>query len=124
LILDVFKKINKIKKGNEINDSGCEILNEILLENKKIEIINLNCKKKKIKKKVNEITAIGYYHLKESILKNKNLKKLYLRMSYHFYKNDILNKEYEFVYKLIKLTQKDINFDFSKNIYLFQLMFN
>jgi hypothetical protein len=99
-------------------------LNEILLENKKIEIINLNCKKKKIKKKVNEITAIGYYHLKESILKNKNLKKLYLRMSYHFYKNDILNKEYEFVYKLIKLTQKDINFDFSKNIYLFQLMFN
>jgi hypothetical protein len=29
-------------KGNDINDEGCEILNEILLENKSIEKINLN----------------------------------------------------------------------------------
>jgi hypothetical protein len=37
-----------IKIGNDISDQGCEILNEIFLENKIIERINLNCKSNKI----------------------------------------------------------------------------
>jgi hypothetical protein len=37
-----------IKIGNDISDQGCEILNEIFLENKIIERINLNSKSNKI----------------------------------------------------------------------------
>jgi hypothetical protein len=32
------------KLGNNIDDEGCEILKEILLENKNIEKIDLSCK--------------------------------------------------------------------------------
>jgi hypothetical protein len=34
----------KIKLGNEIKDEGCKVLNEILLENKKLEKIDLSGK--------------------------------------------------------------------------------
>jgi hypothetical protein len=41
----IFQVKNKIKKlDNDIQDEGCQVLNEIFLENKKIEKINLSGK--------------------------------------------------------------------------------
>jgi hypothetical protein len=43
----IFQVKNKIKKlDNDIQDEGCEFLNEILLEKNYIEEIYLNCKSK------------------------------------------------------------------------------
>jgi hypothetical protein len=39
------------KTGNNIQDEGCKVLNEIFLENKKIEKIDLGCKIYKNKKR-------------------------------------------------------------------------
>jgi hypothetical protein len=71
--------IYKYYIDNILKDEGCKILNEILLENKKIEILNLSCKflKKIIKTiKGNEITSNGLIYLKESLIKNQYLKKI------------------------------------------------
>jgi hypothetical protein len=58
-----------------LKDEGCKILNEILLENKKIEILDLSCKFFKIIKD-NKITSIGVFFLKDSLIKNKYLKEI------------------------------------------------
>jgi uncharacterized protein YdgA (DUF945 family) len=51
------------------------VINEILLKNKKIEIINLSCKLNSFKKG-NEINSKGIFDLKESLIKNQNLKEI------------------------------------------------
>jgi hypothetical protein len=51
------------------------IINEILLENKNIEIIDLGCKLFK-NNKGNVITSNGIIFLKESLIKNKFLKEI------------------------------------------------
>jgi hypothetical protein len=65
----------KIKIGNDFKDEGCEILNKILLENKKIEKINLGGNYSKITKG-NNITFKGVINLKESLIKNRFLKEI------------------------------------------------
>jgi hypothetical protein len=63
------------KTGNNIQDEGCKVLNEIFLENKKIEKIDLGCKYTKIKKG-NQITSKGLFFLKDSFQKNQYLKEI------------------------------------------------
>jgi F0F1-type ATP synthase delta subunit len=64
--------------GNQINEEGCKQLNEILLENKKIEKIDLNCTFfKSIFHSDNNISSI-LFHFKESLKKNKFLKNINL----------------------------------------------
>jgi hypothetical protein len=58
-----------------LKDEGCKILNEILLENKNIEKLDLSCKITKITKG-NYITSEGVIYLKESLIKNKFLKEI------------------------------------------------
>jgi Ran GTPase-activating protein (RanGAP) involved in mRNA processing and transport len=49
---------------NSFSDKGCEILNEILIKNQKIEIINLG---------YNSITSKGIQNMKESLSKNNSI---------------------------------------------------
>jgi hypothetical protein len=93
------------------------------LENKTIEKINLNSNYLKIIKD-NDFTPIVFLKMKESILKNKNLKVMGLNIfkddSIDILKDDsidILNNEYDLVYKLLNLTQFDLDLSFSNNIY-------
>jgi hypothetical protein len=65
----------KIKIGNDLKDESCEILNEILLENKSIEKIDFSCKLFKIIKD-NTITSNGLIFLTESLIKNIFLKEI------------------------------------------------
>jgi hypothetical protein len=58
-----------------LKDEGCKILNEILLENKTIEKIDLRGRLLKITKG-NNITTNGIICLKESLIKNKFLKEI------------------------------------------------
>jgi hypothetical protein len=58
-----------------LKDEVFKILNEILLENKNIEKIDLSCKLFK-NNKGNNITLIGIIYLKESLIKNKYLKEI------------------------------------------------
>jgi hypothetical protein len=69
--------VNNYKNKLEIDlkDEGCEIINEILLENKKIEKMDLRCKLSKIIK-VNQISSNGVNCLKESLIKNQFLKEI------------------------------------------------
>jgi hypothetical protein len=56
--------------------------------------------------------------LKESILKNKSLKKIRFD-SFSSYKNEIklIDNEFLFVYKLIMISENELDLRFSKNIY-------
>jgi hypothetical protein len=87
------------------------------LENNKIENINLEGNSSKIIKE-NNITLIGCLNLKESILKNKSLKKIRFD-SFSSYKNEIklIDNEFLFVYKLIMISENELDLRFSKNIY-------
>jgi hypothetical protein len=51
--------------------------------------------------------------MKESLIKNKFLKEIFLNDQ-----RNILNNEFQLVYKLLKLTKNQLNLDFSNNIYL------
>jgi hypothetical protein len=88
-----------------LKDEGCNILNEIFLENKNIEKINLIGKLLKIIKG-NGITLMGFLNLKESLMKNKFLKEICIHLND---KTNKLNNEFHFVYKLIKLTKNRLN---------------
>jgi hypothetical protein len=87
------------------------------LENNKIENINLEGNSSKIIKE-NNITSIGCLNLKESILKNKTLKKISFDSFYSF-KNEykLFDNEFLFVYKLIMISEDELDLRFSKNIY-------
>jgi hypothetical protein len=67
---------NELKLDNYIKDEGCKILNEILLENKKIEKIKLSGKEFKKIIKGNNITNKGLIFLKESLKKNQFIKEI------------------------------------------------
>jgi hypothetical protein len=97
-----------------MDDEGCKILNEILLENQSIQKIDLICKITKIKKG-NRITSNGVISLKESLIKNKFLKEIYFDQNIDF--SNKLNHEYNLVYKLLKLTDNQLDLNISKNIY-------
>jgi hypothetical protein len=61
--------------------------------------------------------------MKESLIKNKNLKKIGLKRFDHgdFFDGidpDILNNEFDLVYKLLNLTKFDLDLSFSNNIYI------
>jgi hypothetical protein len=56
--------------------------------------------------------------LKESLLKNKNLKYISFNWFNIFDDIDILDDEFQLVYKLLKLTENDIDLSFSNNIYI------
>jgi hypothetical protein len=58
-----------------LKDEGCKVLNEIFLENKKLEKIDISCNFFKIIKD-NIITSNGAGHLKESLKKNQFLKEI------------------------------------------------
>jgi hypothetical protein len=66
--------------------------------------------------KGNGITPKGYLNLKKSLLKNKRLK-LFALSNDNIEKTEILDGEYNLVYKLLKLTNNYLHFNFSKNIY-------
>jgi hypothetical protein len=89
------------------------ILNEIFIENKNIERIDLGCKLFKIIKD-NKITSTGLLNMKESLIKNKFLKKIYLHDFID--KSNKLEDEFHLVHKLIKL-KGDLDLRFSNNIY-------
>jgi hypothetical protein len=61
-----------------LKDEGCKVLNEILLENKNIEIIDLSSKLFKYNKG-NNITSKGVFFLKDSFIKNQFLKEISFR---------------------------------------------
>jgi hypothetical protein len=52
--------------------------------------------------------------MKESLLKNKTLKGISIS---YFDKTNILNNEFDLVYKLLKLTKNELDLSFSDNIY-------
>jgi hypothetical protein len=52
--------------------------------------------------------------MKESLIKNKFLRRIYLDF---IEKINKLDNEFHLVYKLIELTEKDLNLSFSNNIY-------
>jgi hypothetical protein len=89
------------------------ILNEILLENKNIEKVNLGCKLIK-NNKGNKITSNGLILLKESLIKNKILNEICIDIIDEINK---LNNEFHLVYKLLKLTKNELDLKHSKNIY-------
>jgi hypothetical protein len=89
------------------------VLNEILLENKNIEKINIKGKLFKIIKG-NNITSIGFLNMKESLIKNKILKKICL--DNYIDPINKLNNEFHLVYKLL-LANNELNLSLSDNIY-------
>jgi hypothetical protein len=52
--------------------------------------------------------------MKESLLLNKNIKNIGLSV---YFKNNILDYEYQLVYKLLNLTNYEMDLNFSNNIY-------
>jgi hypothetical protein len=68
--LDV-NNYNRIILDSDLNDEGCKVLNEILLENKKIEIIDLRSKFSKIIKRYQG--NIKWIKLFKRIIKEKSI---------------------------------------------------
>jgi hypothetical protein len=97
-----------------LKDEGCKILNEIFLENKTIEKINLCGNLSKITKG-NEITSNGVIFLKNSLMKNKYLKEI--RLNKLNDRSNKLNNEFYLVYKLLKLTDNQLDLNYLNNIY-------